>query len=109
MEALEVANPVSISFKQMYMYSGGSGSKLQWGRSLFYCWGTRRAVSTTKITGIRQDSTFLYFFGLVRPNLAAVLDCEANTEIIFAPDPSPDEVVCVINGISEGSELKKIT
>ncbi|MBA4302439.1 Aminopeptidase P, N-terminal domain [Algoriphagus alkaliphilus] len=31
----------------------------------------------------RQDSTFLYFFGLNMPGLAAVIDIERDVEIIF--------------------------
>jgi Xaa-Pro aminopeptidase len=31
----------------------------------------------------RQDSTFLYFFGLNQPSLAGILDCETGEEMIF--------------------------
>lgn len=41
----------------------------------------------------RQDSTFLYFFGLDQPGLAAVLDLEAGTECLFGDDPSLDDIV----------------
>ena len=41
----------------------------------------------------RQDSTFLYFFGLDQPGLAAVLDLDDGTECIFGDDPSLDDIV----------------
>lgn len=44
----------------------------------------------------RQDSTFLYFFGLDQPGLAAIIDLDEDKEIIFGNNPSIDDVV--ING-----------
>jgi Xaa-Pro aminopeptidase len=41
----------------------------------------------------RQDSTFLYFFGLNQPGLAAVIDVEEGTECIFGDDPTVEEIV----------------
>jgi Xaa-Pro aminopeptidase len=41
----------------------------------------------------RQDSTFLYFFGLDQPGLAAVLDLDEGTECIFGNDPTVEEIV----------------
>ncbi|MCL5279113.1 MAG: aminopeptidase P family protein [Planctomycetes bacterium] len=41
----------------------------------------------------RQDSTFLYFFGLDQPGLAAVLDRDEGTECLFGDDPSLDDIV----------------
>lgn len=41
----------------------------------------------------RQDSTFLYFFGLDQPGLAAIIDLDENYEIIFGDNPSIDDVV----------------
>lgn len=41
----------------------------------------------------RQDSHFLYFFGLNIPGLAAVLDTESGNEIIFGNDISLDDIV----------------
>jgi len=34
----------------------------------------------------RQDSTFLYYFGLNEPGLAAVFDLDADQEILFGND-----------------------
>jgi Xaa-Pro aminopeptidase len=41
----------------------------------------------------RQDSTFLYFFGLDQPGLAATMDLDEGTECLFGNDPSLDEIV----------------
>lgn len=41
----------------------------------------------------RQDSSFLYFWGLDLPNLAAVIDVDADTATVFGDDPSLDDVI----------------
>ncbi|MCC8018598.1 MAG: aminopeptidase P family protein [Rikenellaceae bacterium] len=41
----------------------------------------------------RQDSTFLYFFGLNLPSMAAVIDIDSGGEIIFADDLSMDDII----------------
>ena len=41
----------------------------------------------------RQDSTFLYYFGLDKPGLAAVIDNENGSDIVFGDNPSMDDVV----------------
>ncbi len=41
----------------------------------------------------RQDSSFLYFFGIDRPGLAAVIDVDNNSEIIFGDDLSVEQMV----------------
>ena len=41
----------------------------------------------------RQDSTFLYFFGLDEPGLTAVIDVDDGTEQLFGDDPTVEEVV----------------
>ena len=41
----------------------------------------------------RQDSTFLYYFGIDAPDLAAVIDIDNNREIIFGNDREIDDVV----------------
>jgi len=41
----------------------------------------------------RQDSSFLYFFGLDEANLAAVIDVDEGTECLFGDDASVDEIV----------------
>ncbi len=41
----------------------------------------------------RQDSSFLYYWGISEPNLAAVIDIEKDREIIFGDDRSLDDIV----------------
>jgi Xaa-Pro aminopeptidase len=41
----------------------------------------------------RQDSTFLYFFGLDQPGLVAVIDIEEGTESVFGDDPTVEDIV----------------
>jgi len=41
----------------------------------------------------RQDSSFLYFFGLDEPDLAAVIDLDNGEEIIFGNDVTMDDII----------------
>lgn len=41
----------------------------------------------------RQDSTFLYFFGLNEPDLAATIDAETGEEILYGDDVSIDDII----------------
>lgn len=41
----------------------------------------------------RQDSSFLYFFGLQEPGLAAVMDLDNGTECLFGNDISLDDII----------------
>ena len=41
----------------------------------------------------RQDSTFLYFFGLNQPSLAGILDCETGEDLIFGNDLTVEDFV----------------
>ena len=41
----------------------------------------------------RQDSTFLYYFGLNQPDLAAVIDLEDDQDIIFGDELTIDHIV----------------
>lgn len=41
----------------------------------------------------RQDSTFLYYFGIDHPGLAAAIDVDENKEYIFGNDIGIDEIV----------------
>ena len=41
----------------------------------------------------RQDSTFLYFFGISDPDFAGVIDVDKNDEIIFGNDVSIDDII----------------
>lgn len=41
----------------------------------------------------RQDSSFLYFFGIDEPDFAAVMDFDSGEEIIFGNDVSIDDII----------------
>ncbi|SEI37048.1 Xaa-Pro aminopeptidase [Dyadobacter koreensis] len=41
----------------------------------------------------RQDSSFLYFFGLDKPNLAAVINIDEDLEILLGNEPTIDDIV----------------
>lgn len=41
----------------------------------------------------RQDSSFLYYFGLDSPGLAAVIDVDENQETVFGTDLTVDDIV----------------
>ncbi len=41
----------------------------------------------------RQDSTFLYFFGLKREDLVGVLDCDNGCDYVFANDYDIDDII----------------
>lgn len=41
----------------------------------------------------RQDSTFLYYFGLDLPHLAAVIDIDSGGEILFGDDVDIDDII----------------
>ncbi len=41
----------------------------------------------------RQDSSFLYFLGIDRPGLAALLDPEAGVDTLYGDDPTLDDIV----------------
>ncbi len=43
----------------------------------------------------RQDSSFLYYFGLDMPGLAGMIDCEMAGEIIYGSDPTLEDVIWV--------------
>lgn len=41
----------------------------------------------------RQDSTFLYYFGINSPNLAAIIDVENDKTLLFGDEMSMDDIV----------------
>jgi len=41
----------------------------------------------------RQDSTFIYYFGLQEPDLAAVIDMDSGEEILFGNDVDIDDII----------------
>ncbi len=43
--------------------------------------------------GFRQDSNFLYFFGLNQPDIAGVIDIDNNKDYIFGNDVDMDDII----------------
>lgn len=41
----------------------------------------------------RQDSTFLYFFGINQPGLAGIIDAESGEEYLFGNDVTMDDII----------------
>ncbi|UCE50593.1 MAG: aminopeptidase P family protein [Phycisphaerales bacterium] len=67
----------------------------------------------------RQDSSFLYFFGLDCPGLAAVIDIDEDTECVFGDDLTVDDIIwtgpqppleqkCQATGVSETASLDRL-
>ena len=48
---------------------------------------------TDNLYHFRQDSTFLYFFGIDRPGLMALIDIDTDKEIIFGDDLTIEQMV----------------
>jgi Xaa-Pro dipeptidase len=67
--------------------------KLGKGQLLF--WGNDEAPMNYKDNHFRyrQDSTFLYYFGLNMPGLAGIIDIDNNTEIIFGNEFNLDDTI----------------
>ncbi len=68
----------------------------------------------------RQDSSFLYFFGLDFPSLYAVIDIDSGSETVFGNDPSVETIVwtgtqptlkskCQKIGIAHTAPLDRLT
>ncbi len=45
----------------------------------------------------RQDSSFLYYFGLDMPGLAGMIDCEQGGETVYGSDPTLEDIIWVGN------------
>ena len=67
----------------------------------------------------RQDSSFLYFFGLDFPSLVAIIDVDRDKEVIFGDDLTVDDIIwtgpqpalserCQKAGIRESAPLNKL-
>ena len=69
--------------------------KKQIGSGLILFLGNNEAPMNYTDNGyrFRQDSTFLYYFGLDFPDLAAIIDVDENKETIFGNDFTIDDIV----------------
>ena len=59
----------------------------------------------------RQDSNFLYFFGIDLPNLAGVIDIDENKQYIFGNDPNIEDIIWTgpLQGVKENAAKVGIT
>src|SRR6187455_684611 len=48
---------------------------------------------TDNLYHFRQDSSFLYFFGMDRPGLMAIIDIDAGNEVLFGDDLTIEQMV----------------
>ncbi len=69
---------------------------------------------TANTYNFRQDSTFLYFFGVDRPGFAATIDIDNNLETLFGNDSTLDEIVwtgpqTTVNDYAEKVGVKRAT
>jgi len=55
----------------------------------------------------RQDSSFLYYFGLDVPDLAGMLDTESGEEVIYGNNPSLDDIIWIGSSASLEDQASK--
>jgi Xaa-Pro aminopeptidase len=67
-----------ILSKGLYLFLGNADSPMNYPANAYH---------------FRQDSTFLYFFGLDLPGYAAIIDVDNNDQIIFADDVDIDDII----------------
>ena len=65
------------------------------GKGVILLLGTREASCNypSNTYKFRQDSSFLYFFGLNEPDMAALLDVESGEQILFGNDVDIDDII----------------
>ncbi len=69
--------------------------KAQIGKGLILLLGNEESSMNYRdnLYPFRQDSSFLYFFGLDKPGLAGIIDIDNNKEVIYGRDLTMDEIV----------------
>ena len=69
--------------------------KEQVGKGLILLMGNEesRMNYTDNTYPFRQDSSFLYFFGLDRPGLVAIIDIDQDKEMMFGDDISIEDII----------------
>lgn len=69
--------------------------KQQVGKGLILLLGNEESSMNYKdnLYHFRQDSSFLYFFGLDKPGLAGIIDIDNDREVIFGNELTLDEIV----------------
>src|ERR1700731_606925 len=69
--------------------------KMQVGKGLILLLGNEDSSMNYRdnLYHFRQDSSFLYFFGLDKPGLAAIIDIDNDRETVFGNELTLDEIV----------------
>src|ERR1700760_1249843 len=69
--------------------------KTQVGKGLILLLGNEESSMNYRdnLYPFRQDSSFLYFFGLDKPGLAGIIDIDNDQDIIYGRDLTMDEIV----------------
>ena len=69
--------------------------KQQLGKGLILLLGNEDSSMNYKdnLYPFRQDSSFLYFFGMDKPGLAALIDIDQDNEVVFGNDLTLDDIV----------------
>jgi Xaa-Pro aminopeptidase len=82
-------------FDKMIYRSRRATLKKQLGKGLILLPGNEESSMNYKdnLYPFRQDSTFLYFFGLDKPGLTGIIDIDEDREIIFGRELTMDEIV----------------
>jgi len=86
---------MSIMFNKQVYIARRQKLKQQLGKGLLLFLGNEESSMNYKDNWyhFRQDSNFLYFFGLDKAGLAAVIDVEADKDILFGRELTLDEIV----------------
>ncbi len=67
--------------------------KINNGIALFLGNGEASINYTDNTYNFRQDSTFIYFFGIRQPDLAAIIDFDSGEEMIFGNELNIDDII----------------
>jgi Xaa-Pro aminopeptidase len=94
-ESLIVINKIEIMFTQKTYIQRRIKLKKTVGSGLILLLGNDESPMNyfDNTFHFRQDSTFLYFFGISRPNLAAIIDCDSGEELMFGNDFTVEDFV----------------
>jgi Xaa-Pro aminopeptidase len=69
--------------------------KKQLGSGLALFWGNKEAPMNypANTYHFRQDSSFLYFFGIDSPDLVGLIDCDEDREILFGQELTLEDII----------------
>src|ERR1700712_1792297 len=83
--------------------------KQQVGRGLILLLGNEESSMNYKdnLYHFRQDSSFLYFFGLDKPGLSGIIDIDNDKEILFGNELTLDEIIWMGPQISLAEQADK--